>query len=313
MLIRVVALDQVEAFLAIVRSGGFRRAASSLHISQPAISRRIQLLERTLGAPLFERGRNGAVLTEAGQAFLPHAEALHASSHDGLAAVEAVLGTDRGVVTLALIGTLASTRLTGQLRRLRGAHPGIDLYLRTALGAEVSALVRRGDATLGLRYEHDPDPHLVSSKIHDEVLLPVCAFDHRLARRRRIGPRALSGERWLSFPPPPTTGAELYSSAIERQIAACGITPREVVLINSLTAQKRMVEAGFGLALLPASSVGEELRSGTLRVLRVPELKATVPIVLLRRRYAFESGATKALTKILMDWSPQDPSARSRS
>ena len=72
-------LDHVEAFVAIVRHGGFSRASSALHLSQPAISRRVHLLERELGAPLFERLRSGAVLTDAGRAFLPHAEALLAS------------------------------------------------------------------------------------------------------------------------------------------------------------------------------------------------------------------------------------------
>ena len=50
-----VELDQVEAFVAIVRGGGFTRAAALLHLSQPAVSRRLELLERELGAPLFER------------------------------------------------------------------------------------------------------------------------------------------------------------------------------------------------------------------------------------------------------------------
>src|SRR5215831_9043813 len=105
-------LDQVEAFVAIVRRGGFTRASSILHLSQPAISRRVHLLEQALGAPLFERMPSGAVLTDAGRAFLPHAEALLASMRDGIDAVGALFGTSRGAVTLAVVGTLASTSLT---------------------------------------------------------------------------------------------------------------------------------------------------------------------------------------------------------
>jgi DNA-binding transcriptional LysR family regulator len=76
-------LDQVRAFLVIVRSGGFARASAELHLSQPAISRRIQLLEREFGAPLFDRLGRGPVLTDAGQAFLPYARAMIASMRDG--------------------------------------------------------------------------------------------------------------------------------------------------------------------------------------------------------------------------------------
>jgi DNA-binding transcriptional LysR family regulator len=296
-------LDHVEAFVAIVRRGGFSRASSTLHLSQPAISRRIHLLERELGAPLFERIRSGAVLTDAGDAFLPHAEALLASMRDGIDAVGALRGTSRGAVTLAVVGTLASTTLTDRLRRFREAHPGIDLRLRTALSAEVSALVLRGDATLGIRYDPDPHPDLVSSTIHDEPMVPVCSPGHRLARARRVEPRALAGERWISFPPRPGPAREPYSSALQHRLAACGLGAAEIVPIDSLTAQKRMVEAGFGLALLPESSVGEELRVGTLRALRVPAMRCTIPVVLIHRRRAYQSGATQALTALLSSWS----------
>src|SRR5499425_1102458 len=206
-------LDQVEAFVAIVRRGGFTRAAGALHLAQPAISRLVHLLEHELGAPLFERVRSGVILTDAGRAFLPHAEALLASLRDGIAAVDALRGAGRGAVSLAVVGTLASSTLTGCLRRFRDAHPAVDLQLRTALSAEVSALVRRGDVTLGLRYTADPDPDVVSSIVHDEPMLAVCAARHRLARARRFDARALAGERWLTFPPRPRAPRDPYAAA----------------------------------------------------------------------------------------------------
>jgi DNA-binding transcriptional LysR family regulator len=282
-------LEHVQAFVAIVQSGGFTRASTTLHLSQPAISRRIRLLEQELGAPLFERLGRGVVLTDAGRAFLPHAEALLASMRDGINAVAALHGTSHGAVTLALVGTLASTTLTERLRQFRKAHPGIDLRLRTALSAEVSALVLRGDAMLGLRYDLDPHPGLVSSTIHQEPLVPVCSPHHRLAHARR-------------FPPRPGAASEPYSLAIAQRLAACGLDAAQIVLIDSLTAQKRMVEAGFGLAMLPQSSIDEELRTGTLRMLHAPAMRITIPVVLIHRQHAFQSGATRALTTMLTDW-----------
>jgi DNA-binding transcriptional LysR family regulator len=297
-----VELNNVEAFLSVVRSGGFTRASSSLHLSQPAISRRIHLLERELGAPLFERIASGVVLTEAGQAFLPHAEALLASVRDGIDAVADVRGTSRGAVTLAVVGTLASSSLTECLRLFREAHPAIDVRIRTALSAEVSALVRRGEATLGVRYELDPHPDLVSSTVYGEPMLAVCSPRHRLVSARRVEPRALAGERWITFPSRPSATREPYSSALADRLAACGLSASEIIPIDSLTAQKRMVEAGFGLALLPSSSVDEELRSGTLCVLRVTAMRTTIPVVLIHRRRAFHSGATQALKTLLTAW-----------
>jgi DNA-binding transcriptional LysR family regulator len=302
-----VELDHVEAFVTIVRKGGFTRAAAALHLSQPAISRRVRLLEHEVGAPLFERSRSGGVLTDAGRAFLPPAEALLAAMRDARDAVAALQAADRGAVTLALVGTLAGSPLTAALRRFRDAHPGVDLRLRTALSTEVSALVRRGDATLGLRYGVDSHPDLLSTTLHHEPLVPVCAPHHRLARARRVASAALAGERWITFPPPTEGGGEPSAAAVERSLAASGVPPGERVLIDSLTAQKRMVEAGFGLALLQASSVDEELRAGTLTVLRVPALRATVPIVLVQRRRAFLSGAARAVLAVLSAWPAPRP------
>ena len=299
-------IDHVEAFLAIVRAGGFTRASSALHLSQPAISRRIRLLERELGAPLFERLGSGVLLTDAGRAFQPHAEALAAAMRDAVGAVAAVRGVDSGKVTLAVVGTLASSALTERLRRFRETHGGIDLRIRTALSTEVSALVRRGDAALGLRYGADPDRELVSEVVFREPMVAVCSSRHPLARRRRVAAAALAAERWLSFPPQSRSTREPYASALERALASCGVHDPEIVPIDSLTAQKRMVEAGFGLALLAQSAVDEEVRGGTLAVLRVAGLRASVDVALIRRRRAFESGATRALAALLAAW-PKRP------
>jgi len=295
----------VEAFLAIARNGGFTRGSAALHLSQPATSRRIKLLEAELGAPLFDRLGRGVTLTEAGRAFLPHAQALLASMRDGIDAVNAVRGTGHGTVTLALVGTLASSSLTARLSRLCQEHPGLDLRLRTALSAEISALVLRGDAALGLRYGTDSDPGLESVIIHQERLVPVCPPGHPLTAGGTDLAAALAGQRWLAFPPRP--GApDAYAVALQQLLAAHGLGAAEILPIDSLTAQKRMAEAGFGLAILPESSLDEELRTGTLRAIDAPALTATIPVALIRRRNAFQTGAARALAAALTDW-PHKP------
>jgi len=306
-------LDHVEAFLAIARSGGFARGSAALHLSQPATSRRIKLLEAELGAPLFDRLSRGVALTEAGRAFLPHAQAILASMRDGIDAVNAVRGIGHGTVTLALVGTLASSSLTARLSRLCDQYPDLDLRLRTALSAEVSALVLRGDASLGLRYGSDPDPGLVSVILYQERLVPVCRPEHPLAADGTDLGAALAGQRWLSFPSRPGVPADPYAAALQQLLAAHGLGAAEILPIDSLTAQKRMAEAGFGLAILPESSLDEELRTGTLCAINASALTATIPVALIRRRNAFQTGAAQALTAALSDWPQMDQKRESRS
>ena len=237
--------DNLEAFAAIVEFGGFTRAAEALHLSQPALSRRIGLLEHELRQQVFERGRRGAALTDAGRTFLPHAQAALACLRDGAAAVQALARGESGSLTLAIVGTLASTGLTAQLGRFRAAHPELRVLLRTGSSAEVSSLVRRGEAALGLRYFADPAPDVVSRSVYAEPMVVAAAPGNRLAGLRRIAPERLRGETWVAFPAKRGAAADSFGQLLSRCLAAAGLDAAEIVVIDSLTAQKRLVEAGL--------------------------------------------------------------------
>ena len=299
-----VTIDEIATFVSIARLGGFARAAEGLHRSQPAISRRVEMLEEQLRTPVFERVRGGVVLTEAGRAFLPYAEAVLASLKDGTEAVRGLERGERGAVSVVLVGTLASTKFASLLRQFGRRHPHVKLELRTANSQEVSDLVRRGEATLGLRYFVDADPGLVSEVIMEEAMVVACAAEHRLAGRRLRDPGALAGERWVTFPPR-RGRREPFATALEQRLGAAGIDAAELVRIDSLTAQKRFVEAGFGIALLIESSVQEELRLGTLRLIDVPALRGGLPVTLVRRRNGYLSGAAQNLVALIKAGAPK--------
>lgn len=293
---------EVEAFVAIARHGGFTRAAEVLHCSQPAISRRIELLEREVGAPLFERLHGSVRLTDAGRAFLPHAEAVLLSVRDGTEAVRGVAQEDRGAVALALVGTLAGTELTERLRRFRQTYPAIQLTLHTGRSREVSALVQRGEAHLGLRYFADPDPELVAVPAGEESLVIVCSAHSPLAEIHMPSVASLIGVPWVSFPVNDVANLsnhEPYVAVLLQQLRACGLEDAEIVPVDSLTAQKRLIEAEFGVGLLPETAVDEEVRHGALRVLDIPELRATIPIVCVSRRHGYLGQAARRLRDVL--------------
>lgn len=290
---------EIEAFVTVADAGTFTRAAARLYLSQPAVSRRIELLERELGALLFERTPAGARLTEAGQAFLPHARQVLAAVRDGSDAVHAVANEDRGVVRLALVGTLASTPLTARLRAFRESYPDIRLNLRTARSSEVSALVSGGDVHLGLRYGDDASTNLTTRHVHDEQLLVVCAAGSMLVDAQVSEPRALAGVPWVAFPLGEGTLNEPFVRALERLLLRHGLDGAEITVADSLTAQKRLIEADFGLGLLPLSSIDEELRLGTLQVLPVQDFSAMLPVYLLQRRQAYLSKAALRLLETL--------------
>jgi DNA-binding transcriptional LysR family regulator len=291
-------IDEISTFVTIAQLGGFTRAGDRLHRSQPAVSRRIGLLEQELGAPLFERARGRVGLTEAGRAFRPFAEAVLASIEDGRQAVRDVVGDPRSPVSLALVGTLADSNIVDVLRQFARQSQSVALDLRTATSNEVSDLVRRGEVTLGLRYFSDERAELVSRIVGVELLRVVASPEHKLVGKR-VRQRHLAGEKWVSFPV--TRGREALGRVLERQLIAAGVDDPNITVIDSLTAQKRLVEAGFGIALVPESSVRDELKLGALAELDIPAMRTGIPVALIHRRNAHLSPSARALIGLMSD------------
>jgi DNA-binding transcriptional LysR family regulator len=290
-------LHELQTFVSIAQLGGLTRAAGQLHRSQPAITRRIKLLEDQLGVPLLERGRGGTMLTEAGRTFLPYAETVLAALKDGAQAVQALQGEDHGAVSLAMVGTLAGTTIVEQLRRFSARHRNARLELRTANSFEVSDMVRRGEVSLGLRYFGDPSAELISQKISEERIVVVCSAQHKWGGKRLRDPRRLRTDQWLALPM--TRHRESFAHLVARQLVSAQLDDVPVMAIDSLTAQKRLIEAGIGIALLPESSIQEELRLGTLSTIDIPCLQTTVPIHVLYRKNGYLTGASRTLLSLI--------------
>ena len=98
----------LTAFLTIVQTGSLGRAAQALHVTQPALSRSIKQLEEKVGVPLFERHSKGMLLTQYGQALLPHARLLQEESALAVKEIDALRGLSKGTVRVGAIASVAS-------------------------------------------------------------------------------------------------------------------------------------------------------------------------------------------------------------
>lgn len=291
--------DALETFLAIHHEGGFSSAARRLGRTQPAISQRIALLEQELGVTLFERGTGGLKLSQAGQVLLPYAERAMAALGDAKRAVRALASENTGPIALAVVGSLASTSLTATLRAFLRKFPSVRLSLRTATSVEVSDLVRGGESVIGLRYFADRSPDLSCIDLFREELAVVCAPDHRFAGTRIARLAQLKDESWLDYPAMPGR-REVSAQSVLVHFRARGVGEVSWTPVDSLTAQKRLVETGFGLALLPESGIREELRAKTLARIRVGDLKASNPVVAVTRKGGYLSAAASRLLDVLV-------------
>jgi DNA-binding transcriptional LysR family regulator len=206
-------------------------------------------------------------LTDAGRAFLPHAERALRALRDGTAIVgQAPVGE---ALVLGAAPAISTYTLPNLLVRFVADRPDARLIVRTGHSEEIVEQVVRGDLDVGLtRALHHPELELLTI-LEDELVL-VAEPGHALARRRRIGPTQLGDARLILFDR--TSSFYDLTRSLFRQ---AGSPPRGVLELDNIDAAKRMVLAGLGVALLPRTAVADELADGRLRAI---ELVGTPPI-----------------------------------
>lgn len=240
-------LTELETFVVVCRTGSLTATARELHISQPALTRRIASLEKYLGVSVLERSGRRLVPTTAGQIFCNYVEEGLSVLHDGAERLRDTQGTG-GTLTIAVVGTLANSQVVAALRKFYDRHPGWEVGLRTATSSGVSALVRQGAADVGLRYNFGrSDPKLLSVETLHERLIPV-------GRRGHSYMSPPQERTWLVFP---STDQERdpYRKELATYLNVDDLSRVRLLEVDSLTAQLGLTSAGFGCALLPETAV----------------------------------------------------------
>ena len=259
-------LDQIETFLAVATYGGFHRAAKTLHVSQPAVSARIHLLEEALGAKLFVRAKTHVVLSPAGKALRPHAEnLLRAVSLARQAVHEHQPAADSGILSISAGLSISTYLLPDILKKYHSAHPKVMVSVRSGNSLQVLKMVLDGEVDLGLaRSLHHPE--VETESLRDDPLLLVGHPGHPDARKRKV--KLEEVESWpLIFYDRGSSDWTLTNGLFRR----AGLLPSVVLEVEGIEACKRMVLRQLGLAFLPQLAVTRELKSGKLRAIQVAD------------------------------------------
>jgi DNA-binding transcriptional LysR family regulator len=180
---RVENLDWLETFVAVVDSGGFGAAAHAVHRSQSRVSSHVASLEQALGARLFDRSHRPVLLTDAGEAFLPHAREVLQGVARGQAEVDAVLGVVRGHVVLGSYPSASAAFVPAMLSGFRARYPEVSVDLTERSTLDLSEALGSGRLHLALRplAPRDRTDGLAFRALWREPLVAVFTPDHRLA------------------------------------------------------------------------------------------------------------------------------------
>jgi len=243
-------LRQLRHFIAVAESLHFGRAAATLHISQPPLSRSIQDLEQRLGAMLLERTRRRVELTPAGTRFLEEAKRLLVLLERAVLDAGSMAAGDSGRLRLGFVSLADYGVLPGLLKAYKAAKPGISLALREMLSPEQAAALTAGELEFGLLLPPVAGDleHVVVQRERFVAALPS---EHRLARKRgRLAMRELAQESFVMVPRAIAPG--LYD-IVAGLAARAGFSPRVAQEAIQMQTVVSLVSSGLGVAIVPAS------------------------------------------------------------
>ena len=288
-------MHQIRYFLAVSQTLNFTRAAEDCHVAQPSLTRAVKLLEDELGASLFRRERKLTHLTEFGERMLPYLRQCYESAQSAKLLAGSIRTGALAPLNLALSRTVDLTILVPVLTDLAANFPGLTLKFLRGSAQDISELLKKGEAELAVSGTiRDKWDRLDAWSLFSEPLVVVVSKRHPLALAECIDLSDLPDKPLLMRP-----YSEDYESATEiicrhrSKLGTHELATDEDVL--------KLVEAGFGIGILPAStSLPASLQGKTLRGV---ELGRTVYLYNVAGRE--RSPACTALMKCLRarDWS----------
>lgn len=297
-------LADLQAFRAVAEIGNFRRAAESIHLSQPAFSRRIDKLEQALGVRLLERTTRRVSLTAVGREFERKVQALLGELDATLLGIRGVTATRLGEVTVAGVPSTVYYYLSQVILRYHQRYPRIRVRIVDASANEVLSAVAGGEADFGLNFIGSQEPDIEFKPLLEERFVAAVRRDHPLANKRRVAWAELADHDFITVSK--SSGNRVL---LDQALAGAAKLPQSIYEAQHVTTLLGLVEAGLGVAAVPAMAMpGPE-----------HPLLASVPLVdpvvtrkvgLIRRRGRPLPPAAQQLWDVLLEMKGRRGAAR---
>lgn len=263
-------LQELRAFLAVVEAGSLGKAAETLSITQPALSRIVKRLETDVGEPLFERHSGGMRVTVYGKALLPHAQLLHREETIARDEIKRMRGLATGVLRIGVTAGASAYFLPKALGEFLDKWPSIAVEVVEGIWDDLTCALASYQVDLVLAPESSESAQIVSAKNctwHEKMSVVVGAA-HPLRGRSAVRMKDLAEERWC-FVPQATEPHNRLSRLFETKglrPPVMAVTSTSIPLLKSLVAY-----AGF-VSWLTAPMYSAEVKAGMIHELHVDEL-----------------------------------------
>ena len=282
----------LQAFVTIADSGSFSLAAGRLHLTQPAVSKRLAALEAELDTRLFDRLGRAVRLTEAGGVLLPRALRILTELDDTRRALRNLSGVVTGPLTLATSHHIGLHRLPPVLRIFSSRYPQVRLDMRFMDSELAGAAVLRGEVDLAvITLPPQLEPPLEVLPLWPDPLIAIASPAHPLAEPATVTPESLS-----QYPAILPSEATFTRRIIEEGLARLGVTPLVAFSTNYLETIKMMVAVGLGWSILPRT-----MRDADLVELSVDGLRLERALGVVRHTGRTLSNAARAILDTLRE------------
>jgi DNA-binding transcriptional LysR family regulator len=279
--------QQLHAFLAIAETESFSKAAEQLHLTQPAVSKRIACLEESLGCKLLDRIGRSTRLTEAGQALLPRAKKILYEFSDTHNALSKLSGSVQGTLKLATSHHIGLHHLPVILRHYTEQYPQVNLELVFLDSDKAYEAIQHGDAELAIITLAQHKPLAITHlPLWQDKLCFVSAADHPLASNKHLLLQDL-GKYPAILPDAETTTTKLIKSLMDS--ANIGLTL--AMPTNYLETIKMMVSIGLGWSALPKTMLADK----QLKTLEIPNIELIRTLGCIHHKDRSLSNAADAL------------------
>ncbi len=271
-------LSQLRCFVAVAEELHFGRAAARLNMTQPPLSRQIQVLEHIVEATLLDRTSRSVRLTPAGRSFLPEARRILKLAESASQVARRIAMGKAGSIKIGFTAATAYGFMPDLIAACRERLPDVDLSLKEMVSGDQLEALASGQIDAGLLRPPIARSELASMRVVAEPLLVAVPAGHPLCDVEVVAPKDLDGQPFVMYSP---HEARYFYDLLVTQFTHADILPRYVQHLSQIHSILALVRAGLGLAIVPEAASNLNFRGVELRPLRS---KAQVELYLVWNR-----------------------------
>ena len=286
-----MTIRNMQIFTEIYRQGSVTKAAEALHMTQPAVTRAIQDMERHYGVRLFERLHRGLSVTESGKALYVYA--LHITDTFDQLEKSLLDWDDKGILRIGASITIGNFILPGVVERFQLEKPELRLHVLIQNGAHLQEALLNNEIDLALIEGEVRCKELVSKPFAHDRLVPILPPKHPLAGCVRVPLQRLTAERLL-LREKGSAGRSLLDRVFEEK----GLPVQPLWESVSTQALVRAVASGLGISILPEQFVQKDIQAGRVATCALDDAAFSRTFYMIWHREKFFTGSMNRLVTL---------------